>query len=49
MASAYLTRSTMKAAGNRKTFTISACWLKRAVIGGDHTIFSQGIPGGGYY
>ena len=47
MASAYL-RKAHEGAGNRKTFTISA-WVKRAVIGGDHTIFSQGIPGGGYY
>ena len=47
MASAYL-RKAHEGAGNRKTFTISA-WVKRAVTGGDHTIFSQGIPGGGYY
>jgi hypothetical protein len=47
MASAYL-RKAHEGAGNRKTFTISA-WVKRAVIGGDHTIFSQGTPGGGYY
>ena len=47
MASAYL-RKAHEGAGNRKTFTISA-WIKRAVIGGDHTIFSQGTPGGGYY
>jgi hypothetical protein len=47
MASAYL-RKAHEGAGNRKTFTISA-WVKRAVTGGDHTIFSQGTPGGGYY
>ena len=47
MASAYL-RKAHEGAGNRKTFTISA-WVKRATLGGDHTIFSQGIPGGGYY
>ena len=47
MASAYL-RKAHEGAGNRKTFTISA-WVKRATLGGDHTIFSQGVPGGGYY
>ena len=47
MASAYL-RKAHEGAGNRKTFTISA-WVKRATLGGDHTIFSQGIVGGGYY
>jgi hypothetical protein len=47
MASAYL-RKAHEGAGNRKTFTISA-WVKRATLGGDHTIFSQGVVGGGYY